>query len=304
MLFAEAPTIPIVPEMDTALLKFSTAILMAAEMPLWIGPGLKHLQRVWATPATLRFALKLNGCLAELGWGGWKLVALPLLLKTTVSSSVLEQEPKKVLGFLASLKRAKKLSTGETDLVWRDKMEKWVMGRLKVWNKDSGDDAVGFPSSIIDAGFSNDLLQAVELNDILTLSSFFSSAVSPLLVDIANRMMTAAGKTKEEYRESVSNSAWVLGTCMQALAKRDASEWSELLDLTSWTRTCVEGWAWSADVLGGLCALSQARYVLSFCTCHNVNLFLSVPQKPRKYPLMKSIRLFKRLCFHTRVLSA
>ncbi|KAF9461848.1 hypothetical protein BDZ94DRAFT_790553 [Collybia nuda] len=142
ILLAEALTIPIIPEMDTSLLKFSTAILMAAEMSLWLGPGYKLLQRSWASPDTLRFALKLNGCLADLGWGGWKLIALPLILKLTISPSVLEKEPRAVLRFLASLRRAKRLSSGETDLVWRERLEKWTLERLKTWNKESGEDAV------------------------------------------------------------------------------------------------------------------------------------------------------------------
>lgn len=117
-------------------------------MPLWLGPGLKFLQRAWNTSgdstdtATLNFALKLNGILADLGWGGWKLVALPLLLKMTVSPVVLEQEPRKVLEFLAALKRAKKLNAGETDLVWREKIERWTLTRLKNWDRAAGKEAV------------------------------------------------------------------------------------------------------------------------------------------------------------------
>lgn len=149
LLFAELPSMPIVSFLHTSLLKFSVAILMAAEMPLWLGPGYKFLQRSWTTSiegedrTTLHFALKLNGCLAELGWGGWKLVALPLLLKNTVSQGVLEQDPRRVLEFLASLKKANRLNTAETDLVWRDKLEKWTLVRLRDWDLKGGNEVVG-----------------------------------------------------------------------------------------------------------------------------------------------------------------
>jgi U3 small nucleolar RNA-associated protein 20 len=116
-------------------------------MPLWVGAGHKYLQRAWGvhtdTPdesISLQFALKVNGCLAELGWGGWKLVGLPLALKMCVLPRVLEGEPRMVLGLLAALRRGKKLSPGDTDLVWRTKVEKWALGRLEAWEVDQDQD--------------------------------------------------------------------------------------------------------------------------------------------------------------------
>ena len=91
----------------------------------------------------LLFALKFNGCLAELEWGGWKLVALPLLLKSTVKSDLIEKRPRRLIGFLAALKTAKKLITGETDAVWRARIEKCALDRLRAWKKQD-DDSVGF----------------------------------------------------------------------------------------------------------------------------------------------------------------
>jgi U3 small nucleolar RNA-associated protein 20 len=114
-------------------------------MPLWIGPELKFLQCAWGTQTDvldnanthLQFALKVNGCLAELGWGGWKLVGLPLTLKMGMVPTVLEAEPRGVLGLLAALRRGKKLNVGDADLVWRTKLEKWSIARLEIWEIDN-----------------------------------------------------------------------------------------------------------------------------------------------------------------------
>lgn len=90
----------------------------------------------------LLFALQLSGCLAEAGWGGWKLVAQPLVLRMTVAPEVLEAQPRKVLSLLAALKRAKMLGNGEADIVWRERLEKWALGRLKLWEQGEGGEAV------------------------------------------------------------------------------------------------------------------------------------------------------------------
>jgi U3 small nucleolar RNA-associated protein 20 len=101
----------------------------------------------------------------------------------------------------------------------------------------------------------------VELNDILTLSTFFSGALSPILVNIVERMLPKAEDVEEE---KLASFAWALGACMKTLAKRDISEWSDKVDLASWTRACLDPWAWSHDVLAGLHALSQMRFVLLY----------------------------------------
>jgi len=97
----------------------------------------------------------------------------------------------------------------------------------------------------------------------LTLSSFFSGAVSPILVDMVEKMLPKHGDAEGDYRETMRNSPWALGICMQTLAKRDVSEWNEKVNLVSWTRACLSNWAWSHDVLAGLHALSQPRFVNS-----------------------------------------
>jgi U3 small nucleolar RNA-associated protein 20 len=120
-------------------------------MPLWVGAGRKFLQYAWGAQTdvlengntNLQFALKVNGCLAELGWGGWKLVGLPLTLKMCLLPAVLQAEPRGVLGLLAALRRGKKLNGGDTDLVWRTKLEKWALGRLEGWEIDNVEESVG-----------------------------------------------------------------------------------------------------------------------------------------------------------------
>lgn len=99
-----------------------------------------------------------------------------------------------------------------------------------------------------------------ELNDILTLSSFFSGAVSPILVDIVEKVL-AQTSDAEEDQHTRQSSACAIGICMQKLAKRDVSEWREKVNLASWTKACLNSWAWSHDVLAGLHSLSHARCV-------------------------------------------
>lgn len=105
------------------------------------------------------------------------------------------------------------------------------------------------------------------MSDILTLSTFFSSAVSTVLVDMVERILVNGGKlglitegdndADDDAYEVTS--PWAVGICMQTLAKRDFSEWRDKADIGAWTRTCLTmGWGQSCDVLAGLHVLSQA----------------------------------------------
>ena len=235
------------PGLHSVILKFTSATFMAAEMPLWLGPGYKFLQRAWSActdQPTLQFVLKLNACLAELGWGGWKLVALPLLLKATASQTMLDFDPRKILGVLATLKKSKKFSVSDTDLVWKDRFEKFALARLEKWTLSP----------------QREPEVARELEDILTLSNFFSPAVSPIIIGIIDGIhFSSPEDTVAEYRATPANSAWALGMCMQTLEKRDPAEWATRVDLASWTKMSAQHWGWSPAVLGGLYGLSQAR---------------------------------------------
>jgi len=235
------------PELHSVILKFTSATFTAAEMPLWLGPGYKFLQRAWSActdQPTLQFVLKLNVCLAELGWGGWKLVALPLLLKAAASQTMLDLDPPKILEVLATLRKSKKFSVSDTDLVWKDRFERFALARLEKWTLS--------PQTEPEV--------ARELEDILTMSSFFSPAMPPIVIRIIDGILgSPPDDTVAEYRATPSNSAWALGVCMQILEKRDPVEWAARADLASWTKISVQHWGWSYTVLGGLYGLSQAR---------------------------------------------
>ena len=162
-LLAETNLLPLVRPLHVTLLKFTTSILTASHsqsemQQLWVGHGLRFLRRVWGadpahTPngnrdvelAALEFAIKVTGSLAELGWGGWKAVGMPLVMRMCVAEKVLELDGQGVLELLAALRRGKKLIAGDTDLVWRGKVEKWLLGKLSRWEVGVGGSAkVGF----------------------------------------------------------------------------------------------------------------------------------------------------------------
>jgi hypothetical protein len=77
--------------------------------------------------------MKLHLCLADAGWSGWKLVALPLIFKFTSwpELRLMERHQKELIAFLSALKRGRKLgSPTEADLVWKKKIETIILGRL------------------------------------------------------------------------------------------------------------------------------------------------------------------------------
>jgi U3 small nucleolar RNA-associated protein 20 len=75
------------------------------------GPGRVFVIRALSV---ISLGLMLCGILAELSWGGWKLVGLPSLLSAT--RTLLESEPSLTLRLLACLQNAGKL--GEVNIVW------------------------------------------------------------------------------------------------------------------------------------------------------------------------------------------
>ena len=143
-----------IPYLHGTLLRFITALFVAADTSMWLGPGLKFLQRTWrwnsATtehePMSLResagivtFALKFNGCLASSNWGGWKLVALPLLYRSVLKP---DMDSKVLLHFLARVKRLGKVGGGgekekEAEGMWK-KVEGCAVGRLTVLKEKCG----------------------------------------------------------------------------------------------------------------------------------------------------------------------
>jgi U3 small nucleolar RNA-associated protein 20 len=259
-------------------------------MSHWIGSGLKFLQRIWGLverPAgddedavCLTLSLKLHGSLAELGWGGWKMVALPLVLKATVRPSLLDQEPRKLFSFLASLKRLKKLNPGEVDMVWKAKIEKCALARLEVLKGQAGDAVVSLSRHACPCAHRQ--FQDSEINDIISLSPFFSDAVVPVLLGLVDyNLQPDTDPAMDERR------AWIVDAAVQALSRRDTREWTAKVPLQQWALLAVEKWASSRHVLGSLVVLSEAMYVIDppheFRAGYAYTLF-SVPQRLQRYP--------------------
>ncbi|KAJ7597870.1 hypothetical protein C8J56DRAFT_329594, partial [Mycena floridula] len=116
-------TIPITPSFHDVLLKIVTSSLVAGEMPLWLSSGRKLLEQSWTDT---RFVIQLHGTLAELGWGGWKMITLPMLLKKT--GQLLEVEPARTFELLAACQKEHKL--GEVDMVWKQKLNRAICSCL------------------------------------------------------------------------------------------------------------------------------------------------------------------------------
>ncbi|KAG6860769.1 hypothetical protein C0995_007801 [Termitomyces sp. Mi166 len=266
LLLSELLKIPLLPVLLPALLRFCTAAFTAAEMPLWLSLGMKFLQRAWgevcslpysqeqkedetsASAPILRFVLSLTGALSSLLWGGWKPVALPLLLKNTTRSEIRARDPKGILRLLASLKKVGKLGSragsghGEVDVVWRSRMEEWVSGKLRSLTRNVWIEGT------------------TELDDMLTLTPLFSPAVCPVIMDIVRNLL-AFSPTDGDNDTSTKNlnTAWALGTSMATLAARNPLEWSSNIvnELPAWTRRCAAHWGWSPSVLEGLVSFSE-----------------------------------------------
>jgi len=128
MIASEFASLPLTDSLQHALLKLATAVLMAGDMALWMGPGRKIIARSWEVP---EFGIKVSGALADLGWGGWKMIALPSVLKVT--PQLLEVNPSSTIGLLAMLHRENKLEN--VDSVWKHRLETWVSSRLANWER-------------------------------------------------------------------------------------------------------------------------------------------------------------------------
>ncbi|KAG1892884.1 uncharacterized protein F5891DRAFT_1209517 [Suillus fuscotomentosus] len=178
------------------------------------------------------FGLMLCGVLAELGWGGWKFVRLPTLLKAT--PTLLQAEHTLTLRLLASLQHSGKL--GEVDIVWKRCVDRWIQIHLSSW--EISDESVD------------------HLYDIMSLSIFVDS-LAPLLVPIIERALNTP-TPEANWQASYANAAWVIGTCMQALSQCKSASWETQVDPSAWTAEIVEHWSWFDEVMIGLVALLEA----------------------------------------------
>lgn len=224
------PNIHISPPIQTALLHFSVAVLTAGDMSLATSSGRLFISEALKVH---KFGASLLGTLAELSWGGWKLVALPALFRST--GDFLSTEPKQTLRLFASLCYANKL--GEVDVVWRRTIDMWLCERLSRWELSPGD---------VD-----------ELRNFLSLSPYVDR-MPALLVGIVQRMLDAPDPEASWYA-SHGNAAWVLSICMHALAGSKNASWRQQVDLVAWTRTVARRWSWSQCALSGLADVVHSR---------------------------------------------
>ncbi|KAG2102831.1 armadillo-type protein [Suillus discolor] len=222
-------SLPLDVPLHSETLNFTSSLLTAGDMTMSTGPGRAFVARALGVPS---FGLMLCGVLAELGWGGWKLVGLPALLKAT--PTLLQAEHTLTLRLLASLQHSGKL--GEVDIVWKRSVDRWIQTHLSSWE------------------ISNESVD--HLYDIMSLSIFVDS-LAPLLVPIIERALNTP-TPEANWQASHANAAWVIGTCMQALSRCKAASWEMQVDLSVWTAEIVEHWSWSDKVLIGLVALLEA----------------------------------------------
>ncbi|GJE97349.1 DRIM domain-containing protein [Phanerochaete sordida] len=227
-LLSHFETLPLSDALHAALLKFAAACLTAGDMALWMGPGRKVLARVWARPA---LALELCAVLADLNWGGWKLLALPQVVKHV--PDLLDTHAEKALELLSALQQAKRL---HVEAPWKQRLQAWFAERLAGWSGSSEQALI--------------LYHAIALSDLLP-------ALSPILVSIITATL-AAESPRDEYEQRETNSAWVLGSCLACLARRNPTEWRAHADIAAWTTSLVAQWHWSGYALEGLVSLINA----------------------------------------------
>ncbi|KAF8641440.1 hypothetical protein AX16_009953 [Volvariella volvacea WC 439] len=283
------PSLPLhVEKYHTALLKFAVSLLTVSEgdLAMWAGSGVKFLERVWslATEDVTRaasltdsnanadtgnghawvFALRLSGSLAELGWGGWKVVGVPLTIKATNratngdwSSQAGKKRRALLLGYLASMKRLKRIGASETDMVWRKRIESLAAGRL-----DEIAASLTPEGSIASEDGPKTWLDdetAAEANNIFELSPFFTPAFSAVLARTIDTILQAVADHPSITQDR--NVAWLVGACMKALGKRGLQGIGDNAesDINRWVKECVEHWgSRSVEVLEGSIELLQA----------------------------------------------
>ncbi|QRV98240.1 WD repeat-containing protein [Ceratobasidium sp. AG-Ba] len=124
--------LPLVPRM-MAILKprpetraFVVATLAAGDMSVWIGPGRRALDAVWQDPIE---GMRIAAILSELGWGGWKSMVLPYVLRRTPETHT--TSPTQTLSILAHLYSAGKL---DVDPLWVARVGSEVSDMLGNWD--------------------------------------------------------------------------------------------------------------------------------------------------------------------------
>ncbi|TFK50804.1 hypothetical protein OE88DRAFT_1680621 [Heliocybe sulcata] len=224
-ILSQLSTMPVMEILEEPLLKLTVSALISGDLSLSLGPGRKVVEQSLGYPS---FALQLYGSLAEIEWGGWKLIGLPNLLKA--APGLLEKEPRRTLELVAMLQR--KGMIADIDQIFGD----WVRERLSGWEKSED--------------------KVLELANILQLSTEIGSMTGPL-VQLVESLLDVEDP-QVEYECSYANCAWALGSCLEALAVRKPTEWTGHVDLSVWADTVLNKWVWSEKVLGGIAALVEA----------------------------------------------
>ncbi|KAF9038274.1 hypothetical protein BDZ89DRAFT_1061276 [Hymenopellis radicata] len=227
--------ISITPCSFAALLKLSTAILVSTtgDMGLWMGSGRRFLEHIWSLvtngqPLHLKFALELHGVLVDMNWGGWKMIALPVLLKRSIS--LLDKDALGVLRLFSKINEEGKL--GEVDVVWKRGIEAWL-------KEHSG----------LGTGLTN---IGLELHFALKLSPYLSPDVTSLVTNAIEQLLSMPPDSVSSQQQEQS-----LGLFLRYVANRPQAEWSNQVNMSSWTSRIIAQWSGSSVILTALVELKQ-----------------------------------------------
>jgi hypothetical protein len=66
--------------------------------------------------------------------------------------------------------------------------------------------------------------------------------------------------TVEESSIVLAKPVWILATYMQALQKRDPTEWATKVDIYKWICSGTKNWGVAPEVVAGLAPLARMRY--------------------------------------------
>jgi U3 small nucleolar RNA-associated protein 20 len=145
-----------IPLLHQPILSFSTSVLVASPLALWMGPGRKALEYFWREASTsqvssnseiARLTIQLSGALIDLGWGGTRTLLLPMVIKN--SAGILKSGEAEIrnemLRLLVSLKEHGVLGEAEVDMVWKQRVSKWATERLHAFQ--ASEEKVAFQPS-------------------------------------------------------------------------------------------------------------------------------------------------------------
>lgn len=114
------------------------------------------------------------------------------------------------------------------------------------------------------------MIQAAELENILTLSPLLSEKLTKKLINvIENELVVADGGVNmvpdgPAAPSVLASPAWILGKCMRALQQRPHAEWATEINLSDWAQSSIKNWGSSPEILAGLTPLARSRYFFTF----------------------------------------